>query len=40
MEAIIRPSTLPLPPEPQQGAFSLFRSERGEEVVLRRTISS
>ena len=35
MEAIIRPSTLPLPPEPQQGAFSLFRSERGEEVVLQ-----
>ena len=38
MEAILRPSALPLPPEPDQGLFSVFRSERGEAAVLENNV--
>jgi len=34
MEAILRPSALPLPAEPTQGIFSVFRSDRGEPAIL------
>lgn len=35
MEAILRPSVLPMPPEPTQGIFEIFRSERGEQAILQ-----
>lgn len=38
MEAILRPSAIPLPPEPTQGLFSIFRSERGEEAILQNNV--
>ena len=38
MEAILRPSALPLPPEPSQGVFSIFRSDRGEGAVLQNNV--
>lgn len=38
MEAILRPTAIPLPPEPTQGLFSIFRSERGEAAVLENNV--
>ncbi len=38
MEAILRPSALPLPAEPEQGIFALFRSDRGEAAVLQNNV--
>ncbi|MEX2468669.1 MAG: haloalkane dehalogenase [Pseudohongiellaceae bacterium] len=38
MEAILRPSALSLPPEPTQGIFSVFRSDRGEPAILENNV--
>jgi haloalkane dehalogenase len=38
MEGILRPPTLPPTPEPTTGLFATFRSDRGEDVVLRDNI--
>ena len=36
MEAIIRSTSLPAPPEPTTGPFAMFRSPAGEQAVLER----
>lgn len=38
MEAILRPTALPLPAEPTQGLFSVFRSSAGEDAVLQNNV--